>query len=207
MKALASYLALLGFCVQLSCQTPTILTRTNTTTATSPLATTTSAYIQIKHSSSKKLDGYWGYVDPSDSDDDGVAFQFIPDKSKATNFSIQDDQYNGPLLAGYKTGYVAGSSNAEGTPSGDTIYMSSKDFYVQGGEPMVNIAVDSATGILTLDNTLGDGTYRNLSQACFLSGTGVLDASLPVLIIGEEYFHSDNCANITLYWRLIDSDS
>ncbi|KAJ9243369.1 hypothetical protein DTO169E5_2951 [Paecilomyces variotii] len=183
-------LALLGLCVQLSSQA-SISQRTNTTA--------TSAYIQIEDSSNKTLDGYWGYVDPNYGGGNGVAFQFTSDKSKATNFSIIEDSY----LAGYKTGYIAGSTNAEGTPSGDVIFMSPQDLLIQGGEPTVTAQVNVTTGVVNLSDTLGSGLKRNLPQACFVSLSGTGDSSLRTLVLGEEYFSSNSCANVTLYWRPI----
>lgn len=132
--------------------------------------------------------------------DNGVIFQFISDKSQATNFSIEDT-----CLAGFETGYVAGSNNDEGTPTGGSVYMAPKDLYVQGGEPILTTEVDSSTGVVSLSDTLGDGTVRNLPQACFLSDVGYEAAGLPVLVVGEEYFDSDDCANITLYWVPVDN--
>ncbi|KAH8696738.1 hypothetical protein BGW36DRAFT_360552 [Talaromyces proteolyticus] len=165
-------------------------------TSRSTTNTSTSFYLQIQKSSNKTLNSYWGYVDPYISADNGVAFQFIPEKSKATNFSIENSN-----LAGYMPGYVAGSTNAEGTPSGDAIYMSPLELLNQGGEPVVTAKIDATTGVVTLSNTLGDGTNRQLPQACFISNSaGPSDFSLPVLVVGEEYFTSDRCANVTLYW-------
>jgi hypothetical protein len=157
-----------------------------------------SGYLQIENSSNSTLDGYWGYVDPNIVADNGVVFQFVSEKSQATNFSIENT-----YLEGYETGYVASATNAEGTPSGDAIYMSPLELDIQGGEPVVAAEVDDS-GLVTLSNTLGDGVVRNLPQACFPSDVGYLDASLPVLVLGEEYFSSDNCANITLYWYPIN---
>ncbi|KAL1856704.1 hypothetical protein Plec18170_003675 [Paecilomyces lecythidis] len=183
-------LAFLGLCVQLSSQA-FIGKRAN--------ATATSTYIQIEDSSNKTLNGYWGYVDSKYSGGNGIALQFTSDKSKATNFSIE-----GGNLAGYKSGYVAGSTNAEGTPSGGAIFMSPSDLLTQGGEPTVIAEVNATTGILNLSDTLGSGLKRNLPQACFVSLSNSGDSSLRTLVLGEEYFNSNSCANVTLYWRSID---
>jgi hypothetical protein len=163
---------------------------------------TTSAYLQIADCSNSTLNNYWGFVDPDINSDNGVVFQFIDDKSKATNFTIQNHGY-GDNLAGYRDTYVAGSTNEEGTATGGAVYMSPLDLYIQGGEPLITTAFNSTTGVVELTDKLGDGTKRYVSQACFISDVGYYDAGLPVLVVGERYFGSDNCANITLYWRPI----
>ncbi|OKL55560.1 hypothetical protein UA08_09181 [Talaromyces atroroseus] len=180
------------------CLFSTLLGMSSQAYASGTTATSTSGYLQIQNSSNSELDGYWGYIDPNIEADNGVVFQFISDKSQATNFSMEDGN-----LAGYKTGYVAGSTNAEGTASGDAIYMSDLELYVQGGEPVVTAEVND-NGVVVLSDSLGDGVVRSLPQACYITDVGYLDASLPVFVLGEEYFASDNCANITLYWRSIN---
>lgn len=132
-----------------------------------------------------------------------MVFQFIDDKSKATNFTIQTNNEYGDILAGYRDTYVAGSTNDEGTASGGAVYMGPLDLYIQGGEPVITTAINSTSGVVELTDKLGDGTKRYIPQACFISDVGYYDAGLPVLVVGEEYFGSDNCANITLYWHPI----
>lgn len=78
--------------------------------------------------------------------------------------------------------------------------MSALDLYEQGGEPVLAAAVSSITGVVSLSDALGDGTDRNIAQACLLTDVGYYDAGLPVLVVGEEYFDTNSCANITLYW-------
>ncbi|RMZ83787.1 hypothetical protein DV738_g990, partial [Chaetothyriales sp. CBS 135597] len=165
-----------------------------------------SAYLNIQNSSNTTLDNLWGYVDPDGGTGISFIFQFTADKAKATNFSITSNNY----LSGFKSGYISGGTNAEGTASGAAIYVAPRDLFVHGGEPILNAYVDDVDAhqprAVSLNYTLGDGLYRHIPQACHFEDGDIGEHAdrLPVLVVGEKYFDTNGCANITLFWVPVD---
>ncbi|RMD42531.1 hypothetical protein DV735_g2595, partial [Chaetothyriales sp. CBS 134920] len=161
-----------------------------------------SAYLNIQNSSNKTLDNLWGYVDPDGGTGISFIFQFTANKDKATNFSITAENY----LAGFRSGYIAGGTNAEGTAAGAAIYIEPRDQFIQGGEPILSAHVNAHPREVSLNYSLGDGTYRHIPQACHFSDDDIGEhaSRLPVLVVGEKEFDTNGCANVTLFWVPVD---